>query len=346
MTEDATDAAGTLVGLAVVLDTNHLDQTGLLKDPLTIAMLFYLGQLQGQLVLPAVVKGEWLEHWVAHVRKQYKTFSSTGAWLSGHVDGVPSFEIDIESAAQKALTARLDELGDLLVEEPTGEDDWRGAGEMVLAKRPPTTEGSQQFKDSLLWQALLRIGQHQKVLLVSSDKGFVAALGEGLEPSLAAEAEELRADIELVRSRQDLLDLMKANAKDFTVNLEGMWAAIEDPFVTAVDEVLYEQGMEVGADVGWGTDVFATGDPRTVAVSIEMRAQLDDLSDPTADMPWYVSATGSALMNVETWELDVSLEAVTFTAATAHGDVDRDLLSSGPVRHMPRSKLDIAFMNF
>lgn len=306
-------------------------------------MLFYLGQLEGHLVLPEVVKREWSAHWIEHARKQYKAFQSSRGWLDGHVEGVPAFQVDIEEAAAKALAERLDELGDLLVEEPIGANDWHQAGSMVLAKRRPTTEGSQQFKDSLLWQVLLRVGQEQTVLFVSADKGFQSSSEEGaLAPSLAAEAAEKGSSIRLFKTRQELLDLMKGQKDAFITNLEGMWLDIENPFIEKVDDVLAEEGLVVGSDVGWTTEVFATGDPKKVVVSLEMRSEVADVEDPSADMPWYAMAAGSALVDIDTWETDVSLESVTFQVSTPHGDIDRKLLEAGRSRRKVLTRLDIA----
>lgn len=106
-----------LHGVAVIFDTNELDQTSLLKDPITISLMFYLRQLDGVLVLPEIVKREWASHWVTHARKHHKSYEQAGDWLRGHFDGVSVSTIEIDAAAEAAFEARLTELGDLLAEE-------------------------------------------------------------------------------------------------------------------------------------------------------------------------------------------------------------------------------------
>lgn len=343
MSTEVDEESNGLAGVAIVLDTNHLDQTSLLKDPLSVAMLFYLGQLDGHLVLPEVVKIEWSEHWRDHMRKQYKSWKSLRNWLSGHIDGVPEFDLDTDAAAARSFSERLDELGDLLAEEPIEDEDWRAAGRIVIEKRPPSSEGSQQYKDSLLWRALLRVAEDGPVLLVTADKGFLSAGKDALAPDLASEASELDVDIKVVTSRPQLLEQLKAQAQSFVSGLEGVGLDVEEPFLDALNAVLGPEGLAVGAYSELTTGVFATADPKKIVVAIEADGQVSDPEDPEADMPWYFDASGSALVDLESWDTQVSLDKVVFQVLTPHGDHVKELLRSAPSgRRRVMTKLDIA----
>lgn len=343
MTHAQQPAHKDLRGVAVLLDTNHLDQTGMLRDPLTVAMLFYVHQLDGRLVLPGIVKAEWSAHWREHMRKQYKQFRTSRDWLDVHLDGVPDFRADTDPAADKALADRLDELGDLLVEDPIHADDWQAAGAMVIDKRPPTREGNQQYKDSLLWRSLLRVGKERHVVLVSADKGFLGPGEGGLDPALAQEATEQGADIAVVTTRKELLEQLKAQSSAFSVNLEDVWLPLEDPFTEAADDVLREQGMELATTSAWSTEVYATGDPKRIVFAVRFEGQASPTEEPDVDMPWYIDASGSALVDVDSFDFDVTLDSVLFHVSTPHTDVERQLLGTGAATRRPiLSRLDIA----
>lgn len=332
-----------LRGVAVVLDTNHLDQTGMLRDPLTVALLFYVHQLDGRLVLPGIVKAEWSAHWREHMRKQYRQFRTSRNWLDVHLDGVPDFQADTDHAADTALADRLDELGDLLWEDSIHAEDWQAAGTMVIDKRPPTREGSQQYKDSLLWQSLLRVGKERHVVLVSADKGFLGSGDGGLDPALAKEATEQGADIAAVTTREELLEQLKAQSSAFSVNLEDMWLPLEDPFTEAVDDVLREEDMELATTSAWFTEVYATGDPKRIVVAVRFEGQANPIDEPDGDMPWYINASGSALVDVDSFDSEVTLDSVLFQVFTPHADIERQLLGIGAAtRRAILARLDIA----
>lgn len=342
-TKDTDGESLDLHGVAVILDTNELDQTGLLKDPITISLLFYLRQLDGVLVLPEIVKQEWARHWQDHARKQYKSFQQAGNWLRGHFDGISVTPLGIDAAAEVAFEARLTQLGDLLAEEPVAEDDWREAGQMVIEKHPPSGEKNQQFKDSLLWRAALRVGKEHAVVLVSGDKGFASAQGD-LHESLAEQAREEGSEVWLVQSREVLLLKMHDELDTYVESLEGIWEEVQQSFLYAVNDVLIDRGMRTGWNIGWSSDTYATSDPKTVTVLIELNGQLEEVADPDADMPWYVYATGSCLVNTHTGSVNTVLTSVVFEVSTSHGEHRSHLVRhKDPVRVNPGARLELDF---
>ena len=331
-----------LAGITVVLDTNVLDQTGLLKDPLSVAMLFYLRHVDGHLVLPEIIRIEWFEHWQDHFAKKVQTFEDHRAWLERYVGELSVETIDAKMASAISFEARLTELGDLLIEEPIENHDWREAGEMVLHKRAPSTAGSQQFKDSLLWRALLRLGRANPLIFASNDKGFSDGSSSSLEASLAEEAIQEGAYIRLVPGRKELLELLQAHPHEFTESIEGMTEEIETSFIDAVNVILESEGWRAGDWPGeWSHEAFATGNPKHLVVALSYQGQLTELEDPDADMPMYVRAEGSALADIDSWDIEIDLDVVTFEVMTPHGDVQRELLRLPGRRRTVLTRLEI-----
>ena len=317
---------GDLTGSMIVLDTNVLDQTSLLKDPLAVSLLAYLVRVDAGVALPEVVKSEWRSHWIEHCRKKYESHRTSASWLAGHFDGVPKFDLDIEKAAGDAFDLRLTTLGDLLFEEPVASDDWREAGEMVVRKQPPTTPGSQQYKDSLLWRALLRLGAGQPCILVSADKGFLKKGTTELEPSLLEEAAEHGADIRIATSLTALLEALKAQVGPIEEAIENEWDAILEAFQEDVAIALDLEGWILTGTPETSHSAFATDDPGIFAVAIEFESQLAPIDDPDADMSVYAMVKGSALFDLKSDLLDIDFEQVEIVVMTPHGDDSRTVV--------------------
>lgn len=340
--EPLNPALADLKEVAVVLDTNVLDQTSLLSDPLSVAMLFYLRHLEGQLVLPEVIKTEWSEHWHQHFRAKAKALADARDWLDRHVE-IPPLPLEVDDLAESSFAHRLLELGDLLVLEPIAKTDWQEAGQMVLEKRPPSKTGSQQYKDSLLWRSLLRVGQDQTVILVTADAGFQGPGGEGLEPSLATEAEQLDANILLVKGRKQLLDLLKDQSEDFVEDHEGIWEEVETAFVDEVNDILLHHGWQAGDWGGeWSNEAFAAGDPSKLVLAMTFEGQLTEIAEPEVETSMYVEAEGSALVKLDTLDIHIDLDLVTLRAETPHGTFDQELLRSSPKKRAILSRLDLS----
>jgi hypothetical protein len=70
-------------------------------------------------------------------------------------------------------------------------EHWQAAGEMVIEKRASSSEKSRQYKDSVLWHALLEAGQSQTMILVTQDKGFLSVTRGDLDPSLQEEGHQV-----------------------------------------------------------------------------------------------------------------------------------------------------------
>lgn len=326
----------------VVLDTNVLDQTALLKDPLFVSMLFYLGQVNGCLGLPEIVRREWENHFVKHCRRLVNEVEQKVRWLDGMIGGMPSVDVDVEASARGAFQDRLDELGELLVELPIEPGHWQTAGEMVIAKRAPSTEGSQQFKDSLLWRVLLEAGQSQTVILITEDKGFLATSKDSLTPSLQEEASEHNAKIHVFTSIRPLLEKLRDESSTFVESLDDRWDEIEDQFTQTVNAELESFNWEMVGEGTWAYEVFASGTPQMAVVSIELEHQLVPVDDPDVDIPAYVEVKGSALVDTKSWDIEVEIDSALVTVYTPHDEiVTRVAEPAAPRRSLIRSKLDM-----
>ena len=315
----------------VVLDTNILDGTALLSDPASLALLFYLRRVEASLGLAEIVRIEWLEHFTTKVSSELAKARSALDWLDRATElGVEIKPLDEVTLAQVAFDRRLDELGDLLLAMPIDDAHWRQAGDMVIQKRAPTKPKSQQFKDSLLWRAVLDIGQAHKVVLVTADKGFLNNDGVGLHEELADEASEHESDVTVVTDLLDLLESLRDASGNEVGDIDEDLEILEKEFRNGIDALLEPDGLiSRGRVRGKSVEPFATPDPDTVAVLLRAVYDLGVLDDPNFVFgeDAIVEASGSGFIQLvqgPEHPMTVFVDYMETVVFSPHGDIVRD----------------------
>jgi PIN domain len=324
-------ARSDLNGAVIVLDTNILDGTALLSDPASLALLFYLRRVEASLGLAEIVKAEWREHFTAKLLSELATARRALDWIDRTTElGIGIRPLDEVTFAQAAFDRRLEELGDLLLELPIEDAHWRQAGEMVISKRAPTKPKSQQFKDSLLWRAVLDIGREQKVVFVTADKGFLTQDGQGLQNDLAKEAAESESNVKVLTDLLDLLEGLRDASGDEISLMDDDLENIEDEFRELIDSVLEPEGLiSRGTASVKNIEPFATPDPDTVAVLVHAEYELGASDDPEFVFAEgaTVDAHGSAFIHLDQGPEHPAIVSVDYMQTiqfTPHGDIVRD----------------------
>ncbi len=191
--------------LCVVLDTNQWEAHTMLRSHLAAALIHLLERHRAVLAIPEVIATEVQDHLVVAYRKVINEISSSLGRLRMILARSPDPELPAEEAAREALRQRLDELGSLVLEVPASDRHFISAGRMVLSGLAPNAKGSQQFKDCLLWQAVLDLTNDHEVLLVTSDGGFYeSSKSDALHPDLSGAA----ATVRLVRTMEGAVSLL------------------------------------------------------------------------------------------------------------------------------------------
>lgn len=327
----------------VVIDTNILQTTNLLRDPVSITFLFHLRRAGGALGLPELILTEWTDHWVEYCTNEYAALRKRERWLHNQFGRPQTREMDIAVEAEALLARRIGDLDDLLVELNIEDDHWREAGEMVIAKRPPSSKGSQQFKDSLIWRSLLEAAQDRAVVFVTADKGFYDGDKPSLASSLAAEADDLGADITVARSLPDLMT--SASLTSETGNLDDVRQIALSEFVRVVNDELDDDDFPLEISTNFETfdlEVFATERPSQVLAVVTLEAPCYRSDEPDMESHMWVQVSGSALVDLDEEEaLDVELNEVDLVVSTPHNEEVRPLRDAPANRRSGNVKLRI-----
>jgi len=173
----------------VVLDANVWVAERLLHSSLGAALLYSLRSTGSLIVLPEVVEEEVLRviarEGAEAVRSIENGFLTVQA-LTGHR---PEFDLPKWEEFRAVSVDRFKELDAILHRIPLTVAHCRSALRRVIDHTPPN-ETSEQFRDSLVWEALLEIAPTNDVFLVTRDKRFYeeGKYPKGLAITLRSEA--------------------------------------------------------------------------------------------------------------------------------------------------------------
>jgi hypothetical protein len=304
----------------VVLDTNQWDRMPMLRHRLASTLLFVLQQNGMTLLLPEIVRHEVETHVVEKHRTAARKLEQALGEIRQILGEAPDYEQSSDAQVRKALQARLDELGDLLEEDSITPEDHAAAGEMVLKVLPPNTPASQQFKDSLLWRAVVRASRDDEVVLVTNDGGFYAA-GDAndLADPLRQEVEDSdHHEVTCYRTVEQFMDAWQP--QDFADFLEAIQNELVEAIRDQVDDVVPQYTQLVAGDALVSVlDAFVTQTPGELVLSGSFEFELMHPDWDDAEPVGVAFVEGSATVQDEGVE-SASLDQVSIQLMTPHGD--------------------------
>ena len=293
--------------------------------------------------MPELIRAEWTDHWVEYCKTEYATLRKKEKWLSNQFGRPLPPELDIADEARAALARRLGDLEDLVVELDIESSHWREAGEMVIAKRPPSSKSSQQYKDSLIWRSLLEAAQDRAVLFITADKGFYDGNDSSLNDSLAQEADDLGVNIVLARSLPDVLRW--ASLMSTSDELDDVREIARAEFVRAINEDLDIDNFSLELSPNFESfdlEVYATERPSQVLAVVALEAPARRSDQPDMESYMWVQVSGSALVDLDDeMALDVELSEVDLIVSTPHSEEVRPLRETPLERRSGNVKLRV-----
>lgn len=180
----------------LVLDTNAWvsRQLLMLNTPLGASILFSLQRRGGALGLPEVIEKELAKVVGTLAAEAAQQFDDAASYLDDlglHQVDQPPF--DLESIRQHAMK-RIDALEPFINRADMSVAQSRRALARVIAEQPPNGPKNQQFKDSLIWEAIVDWADEYDVTFITGDRGFFEGrdFTRGLAEDLRGEAERMQ----------------------------------------------------------------------------------------------------------------------------------------------------------
>jgi len=233
-----------------------------------------------KLALPEIVEMELTKHLHRKADESAADIDRGWRFLERIIKGRPDFRVPTSKEVGKALSDRLTELSSWIIRVPIRFEHTRGALDRIMEKTPPNDK-NQQYKDSLIWEAVLELASTHRVGLVTMDTGFYVNRDtkKGLADNLSKEADTTRFGVDIYDDIRTLLQSLSADAPQ--VNAE-LFASYLDPYVwpsieTAADRLHFRLGERTQQDV----QIFATGTPDRPALGFKLTYSLTD--DPAEE---------------------------------------------------------------
>lgn len=270
------------LGPVVVLDTSVWIREQLLLSSKARVLTDIIVRLGGVIGLPTVVRQEVLavvpRNVQTDIEKANERLGFAGALLRrDFAVGMPESD-RIGSAVLRRIQ---DELGDLIEDMPHTPELVDAALARVVQRRPPNSESSEQFRDSLILETALAAGAHRDIHLVTGDKAFFSERDPAKGP-----ADEIVREIKTTQSSLRLYGDVVACAKELgplapEIGQERAAARIAEAIQGEVDSAAHRKLFAATERNTVGLDVIPTAQPGYVFIAFALAYDLESL--PEAD---------------------------------------------------------------
>lgn len=159
--------------ICVVIDANIWlqDSNLLLRTPMGSALIYILKKINGKIGLPSVLEEEITRNTISNGVKATKKIKENFKTLSVIMRSHSPYEVPDEAQIKSAVQARITELDSLFQRLDFTWEHAQSALKRINEKSPPN-HNNQQFKDSIIWEAILDLLSSYTVHLVAKDQAF------------------------------------------------------------------------------------------------------------------------------------------------------------------------------
>jgi hypothetical protein len=261
----------------VILDTNIWRSSVLLRSNLGAALLYVLHRRGGRIGLPEVVEDEIHKHLLSVGREAVKKIERGFRDLLSISGTHRRYNVPSVDQIQGAIDARLIELGDLFERVEFTLDHVRSALVRVNEGSPPNSSKNPQFKDSMIWEAALELGQQYSIHLVTNDSAFYR------DNKMTELAPELRTDCEnkgiCLSIYSDLSGCLEALRVDMPpIDTALLARAAYEAVRPDINRDAESRSARVTDLIDHYVSPFVTEDPDVLALSFKLSADAIDLS--------------------------------------------------------------------
>jgi hypothetical protein len=182
-------------------------------------------------------------------------------------------DVDIERKVSEAFAA----LGIQFVEIPFALKSARSSFLKTIHKSAPS-DGSQQFKDGVLWADCLTLLEDDDVVLVTDDKAFYEghAHSNGLSATLRDEVQAFAHTLKLVPGLPELLKEIRC---PITLDEDALTETFLAGAGSHSAKIPERNGFKIGKRTKLTYDLFITGVPNVVFLEFEIEFQCNDISE-------------------------------------------------------------------
>ena len=275
--------------ICVVIDANIWlqDSNFLLRTALGSALIYILKIIKGKIGLPSVLEEEITRNTIAKGVKATeeikKNFKSISVIMRSH----SPYKVPDEAEIKSAVQARITELDSLFHRVDFTWEHAQSALKRINEKSPPNNN-NQQFKDSVIWEAILELLSSYVVHFVTKDDAFY----KDRKPKINSLAKNLLSDCNkrggIVYIYPDMASCLKVIQEDVPpLDLNSLIVEI-DSYINS-KFLKRDLAMDVGFEVGClavelsSVSPFFTENQEELALTFELCYQCYDVENTGID---------------------------------------------------------------
>lgn len=336
----------------VVVDTSVWRSHLLLRDSMGSALLYFVRRCNAIIALPEIVEMEVVKQTILASQKSIESIEKGFRELALVTGFTPSVSLPDIAAIQASIRNRLTELESFLLRWPLNLEAFQKALGRVLDESPPNGPKNQQYKDSLIWEAVLAISSNHRVLFVTQDKAFF--LGgdpkQGAAPNLRDDCKRCANEVLILYGIEQLLAVVGQETPP--LNKAELSAILTTTLVARLSEVAAQHRFALGVIAASSISVYYTENPDQLALVFELSYHLSDLNEQPDREEVSLTVKGECSykhlerlpheVRIEKEELkwrDVHGEQVRRNATVFAGTVNIVLGARPPVPHTVRQPL-------
>lgn len=262
--------------MIVVLDTNIWVANLFLKSPKGIAARFYIKQEKVRVALPEVIRLEVERHFRQRLMKVVNDLRAGHRELLAMYGSLKPLILPTTDEIEKCVERIFaDVLGDEFDNVPFSLDSARDSFLRTIDKRPPS-QGSQQFKDGVLWADCLELLKRDDVVLVTEDTAFFESKNDmTLATDLRNETDNYERTLTIYRGLSGFLKDYRSNV---TIDQDALERTFWDVNRLRIDTELAKYGFQLGERISFEYDLFLTENPSMLSLEFEIAYRCHDIS--------------------------------------------------------------------
>lgn len=307
----------------VVLDTNAWVSTRMLTSPEACEFLTHCRHTGRRILLPEIVEAELRAQYLKALTECAQEIASHNDTLIALIGRWNVLRVPTREEMQAAIDVRLLALDSHLERSELTVDHARDALSRTIERRPPASPNGEQFRDCLLWSALMS-HSNPVVDLVTNDNIFFEKKETALHANLVREAAAAGKTVRVHRFLSGLLSSVADDPETKHVTLVAK-AMVTAYAAGAVSGGAHRRGLRViSAKNHPKVQLFATEDPQrlmaefTVTTPVESIGPLDAATVSTRGSVYLRLAT---IRELEDFKLDEPRILDEFTVRDSRGDV-------------------------
>jgi len=276
--------------ICVVIDANIWlqDSNLLLRSPMGSALIYILKTINGKIGLPSVLEEEITRNTISKGVKATEEINKKLKSISVIMRSEYPYKLPDEAEIKSAVQARITELDSLFHRVDFTWEHAQSALKRINEKTPPN-QNNQQFKDSVIWEAILELLNSYIVHFVTKDGAFYQQDGKPQESTLVKKLQfecnkvggivyiypDMASCLKVIKEGLPIDELNLIRKIDGLINSQLKQDLLDDPQLTFQITDLVTERSSVSA--------FITENAQKLALSFKLCYSCNDVYNDSGD---------------------------------------------------------------